>query len=197
MPSLPTSKKGVCWPKLFALFFTVRPKLVPAPSLHAAYFTDMRSCHGDTPCVSLFGRLFSCQGALRNFPGLPEANPQQVKTEKYSLSPSYGHLSAKIEDVLRRIYRKFIFRSEKASLPISKKTLFGQNFLRYLKISLPFTRSRSCPVIPRGVFHRRALVSWRHSLRIPLRSAIQLSRCSEGSLYYPLEKIPRLDKNRA
>ena len=34
----------------------------------------------------------------------------------------------------------------------------------------------SCPVTPRGVFHRRTLVSWRRSLCIPLRSAIQLSR---------------------
>ena len=32
--------------------------------------------------------------------------------------------------------------------------------------------ARSCAVTPRGVFHRRALVSWRHSLCIPLWSAI-------------------------
>ena len=45
-----------------------------------------------------------------------------------------------------RVYRKFKFRFEKSSLPISKKTPIGQNFLRYLKISLPFTRS---PFLPR------------------------------------------------
>ena len=41
------------------------------------------------------------------------------------------------------------------------------------------SEAHSCPVTPRGVFHRRALVSWRHSLCIPLRSAIQLSRYIE------------------
>ena len=41
------------------------------------------------------------------------------------------------------------------------------------------SEARSCPVVPRGVCHRCALVSWRHSLCIPLRSAIQLSRYIE------------------
>ena len=52
MPLLPiTQKKHFCR-NFFQKRFCRSSEVVPAPSLHAAYFTDMRSCHGGTPCVS-------------------------------------------------------------------------------------------------------------------------------------------------
>ena len=65
------------------------------------------------------------------------------------------------------------------SLPISKQSPFGRNYLLFLLFFYRLPEARSCPVTPRDVFHRRALVSWQRSLRIPLRSAVQLSRYKE------------------